>query len=601
MDRHVRFDAVVVGAGFAGLALACKLAAERRAVCLVERRPDVRSGGSAIMLHPNGLAALDRLGVLESVLGLGSRIDRSTLREVRGRELTSLDWSELAHCHPYLVAIRRADLLGVLAERVVQLGGDAPRTGCEFLNLLRENGRVCGLRYRGTDGQERELLSACVVGADGAGSSVRSALGIRSIRISHADSYIAGLGALPLGTTANEAVIYCGPGFGDGVVPLRGEALFWDHVTAENRSAVEARDLAEWRRLYGERVPGGLDITGAIESWNDLTVFTVRPQLARTRTADGAALAGDAAATVHPHTAQGANLALEDGVALGELLSERGSQHPVTREELERYERSRQRKALRFVLSSPVAAGYIDAPNAGWHAMRTVASHALRLAPLRRAALRSTAGLVGATTPCIGTSSFGAGPGESVAIVRQPLFGHERSRRAPEEWLAPRLPRLFDVGARILFRLSPRSPVRRTVLRRSVCVGQATYNRRDFEALLPLYHPDVEVHSPKEWIALGEFDPVYGGHEGLLRFYRQWANAWADNWAEPTELIDLGDRLVLLGEISARGGGSGIEVGRRYAMLWHVRRGKLVREQVFTDPTEALEAVGLLPGRPGCR
>src|SRR4051794_44671 len=191
MDQHVRFDAVVVGAGFAGLALACKLAAERRAVCVLERRPDVQSGGSAIMLQPNGLAALDRLGVLESVLGLGSRIDRSTLREVRGHELTSLDWSELAHCHPYLVAIRRADVLGVLAERVVQLGGEAPRTGCEFLNLLRENGRVCGVRYRGTDGQERELLSACVVGADGAGSSVRTALGIRSIRISHADSYIA--------------------------------------------------------------------------------------------------------------------------------------------------------------------------------------------------------------------------------------------------------------------------------------------------------------------------------------------------------------------------------------------------------------------------
>jgi len=94
-------------------------------------------------------------------------------------------------------------------------------------------------------------------------------------------------------------------------------------------------------------------------------------------------------------------------------------------------------------------------------------------------------------------------------------------------------------------------------------------------------------------VALGDFDPVYRGHEGLLRFYRQWADAWADNWAEPQELIDLGDRLVLLGEIKARGGESGIEVGRRYAILWHIRHGKLAREQVFNDPAEALEAVGL--------
>ena len=182
---------------------------------------------------------------------------------------------------------------------------------------------------------------------------------------------------------------------------------------------------------------------------------------------------------------------------------------------------------------------------------------------------------------------------EGVEVVRQPLSARERSRRAPEEWLVPRLPRLFDLGSRILFRLSPRSRIRRVVLRRSVCVGQAAYNRRDFEALLPLYHRDVEVHSPKEWVRLGDFDPLYHGHEGLLRFYRQWADAWADNWAKPQELIDLGDRLVLLGEIGTRGEASGIEVGRRYAMLWHLRGGKVVREQVFNDPAEALEAVGL--------
>jgi len=609
MDRPEHLDVAIVGAGFAGLALACKLAGEGRAVCVLERRPDVSSGGAAIMLQPNGLAALDRLGVLESVLDAGSRIDRSSLRDMRDRELGSLDWGELRHSHPFVVAIRRVDVLGVLAERMAQLDAGALRTACEFRDLVREGEVVCGLRYRNGDGQERELRAACVVGADGAGSSVRNALGIRTTKISPPDSYVAGLGRLPPEKTPNEAVIYCGRGFGDGVVPVRGQALFWDHVTAQNRAAVEAQDLAQWRALYGGRVPGGLDITEAIASWDELTVFTVRTQLARRRTADGAALAGDAAATVHPHTAQGANLALEDAVALGELLSGRRSREPVRRAELERYERSRHRKAFRYVLSSPVAAGYIDAPNAGWRAMRTVGRYSVRVPPLRRAALRVTAGLVGATTtrasprPAVASRPSGAAdhtldPGravspEAIDVVRQPLSARERSRRAPEQWLVPRLPRLFDLGSRVLFRLSPRSRVRRALLRRSVCVGQATYNRRDFEALLPLYRPDVEVHSPKEWVALGDFDPVYRGHEGLLRFYRQWADAWADNWAEPQELIDLGDRLVLLGEIKARGGASGVEVGRRYAMLWHIRRGKLAREQVFNDPAEALEAVGL--------
>jgi 2-polyprenyl-6-methoxyphenol hydroxylase-like FAD-dependent oxidoreductase len=356
------------------------------------------------MLQPNGLAALDRLGVLEPVLELGSRIDRSILRDTRGRELTAIDWAELAHCHPFLVSIRRADVLAILTERLARLDGDAPRTGSEFLALLRDDGRVLGVRYRGGDGQEQELLSACVVGADGAGSGVRSALGIRSVKVSHGDSYVAGVGRLPPGARSNEAVIHCGSGFGDGIVPLRGQALFWDHVTPENRLAVDAQDLAQWRSIYAGRVPDGVAVTAAIGSWDDLTVFTVRTQLARRRTADGAALAGDAAATVHPHTAQGANLALEDAVALGDLLSERRSQEPVTSKDLEPYERARHGKGRRYVRSSPIAAGYIDGPNARWRALRTAATYLVRVPPLRRAALRATAGLVGATTPCRGSA-----------------------------------------------------------------------------------------------------------------------------------------------------------------------------------------------------
>src|SRR5215216_4219536 len=148
MDGLERVDVAIVGAGFAGLGLACKLAGEGRAVCVLERRPHVSSGGAAIMLQPNGLAALDRLGVLESVLDAGSRIDRSSLRDIRDRELASLDWGELAHSHPFMVAIRRVDVLGILAERMAQLGAGAPRTACEFRELVRDGDVVCGLRCR---------------------------------------------------------------------------------------------------------------------------------------------------------------------------------------------------------------------------------------------------------------------------------------------------------------------------------------------------------------------------------------------------------------------------------------------------------------------
>ena len=47
----------------------------------------------------------------------------------------------------------------------------------------------------------------------------------------------------------------------------------------------------QWRALYGRRVPGGLDITAAIASWDELTVFTVRTQLAIAMSAPARSLA----------------------------------------------------------------------------------------------------------------------------------------------------------------------------------------------------------------------------------------------------------------------------------------------------------------------
>ena len=179
MDRQQRLDAAIVGAGFAGLALACQLAKHGRAVCVLERRPHLRGGGAAIMLQPNGLAALDRLGVLEPVLNAGSRIDRSSLRDMEDRELASLDWAELRHFHPFLVAIRRVDVLGILAERMAQLGAGAPRTGCEFRDLVRE-GEGCAVfatarPTAGSRSSERGASSAPME----QGRAYASALGIR--------------------------------------------------------------------------------------------------------------------------------------------------------------------------------------------------------------------------------------------------------------------------------------------------------------------------------------------------------------------------------------------------------------------------------------
>lgn len=128
---------------------------------------------------------------------------------------------------------------------------------------------------------------------------------------------------------------------------------------------------------------------------------------------------------------------------------------------------------------------------------------------------------------------------------------------------------------------------------RSVRLGIEAFNRRDFEALLVNYHPEVEFRPPRGWTESGMSDSSYRGHDGFPRFLRDLSAVWGTYRQEPRELIDLGDRLVVLGELRGRAEASGVPLAQPHASLFHLADGKLIRQQEYLDPAEALEAVGL--------
>jgi ketosteroid isomerase-like protein len=61
----------------------------------------------------------------------------------------------------------------------------------------------------------------------------------------------------------------------------------------------------------------------------------------------------------------------------------------------------------------------------------------------------------------------------------------------------------------------------------------------------------------------------------------------------PTELIDMGDRFVILADMPMRAQGSGIPLAETYAGVSTLRDGKLVRVDDFLSHAEALRSVGL--------
>ena len=83
-------------------------------------------------------------------------------------------------------------------------------------------------------------------------------------------------------------------------------------------------------------------------------------------------------------------------------------------------------------------------------------------------------------------------------------------------------------------------------------------NRRDYEAFLDEFDPDIEWHGIFGVMFGGEAT-VVRGHEGLLEYVQDRDEGFAVSDVQWSEFRDLGDRIVALGHVRGRGRESGIE------------------------------------------
>jgi ketosteroid isomerase-like protein len=90
-------------------------------------------------------------------------------------------------------------------------------------------------------------------------------------------------------------------------------------------------------------------------------------------------------------------------------------------------------------------------------------------------------------------------------------------------------------------------------------------------------------------------DQVYEGVEGSERFLREWVAAW-DDWELHVEALhEAGDKVLALVHQHGRSRASGLPVDMSFAQVWTLRDGKQTRMEMYSDPNEALRAVGLAP------
>jgi ketosteroid isomerase-like protein len=119
--------------------------------------------------------------------------------------------------------------------------------------------------------------------------------------------------------------------------------------------------------------------------------------------------------------------------------------------------------------------------------------------------------------------------------------------------------------------------------------GVAALNRVDLDAFNALCDPRFEMRLVG---AVGE--PVrYVGADGVLEFFRDMSESWADWGFEVEDARDLDEHVLITGRQRGRGRVSGVEVDSPRACVLAVLNGAVTELRYFTEPADALKAVGL--------
>lgn len=162
------FDVIVVGARCAGSPTAMLLARSGCRVLLVDRATFPSDTLSTHLLHPRGVAALRRWGLLDEVRATGCPAIDTYAFDFDAFALVGAPGTTDS---PVAYAPRRTLLDEILLGAADRAGAEV-RTGFNVTDLLVEDDRVVGLRGRSADGRTFTERAEVVIGADGMRSLV---------------------------------------------------------------------------------------------------------------------------------------------------------------------------------------------------------------------------------------------------------------------------------------------------------------------------------------------------------------------------------------------------------------------------------------------
>ncbi len=376
MSAATHLPFIVAGGGIGGLAAALGLARKGETVLVLEKAPVLGEIGAGIQLGPNAFQCFDELGIGDTARAMAVFIDQLRLMDATsGEAITQIPLDvpfRQRFGNPYAV-IHRGDLHGVFLRACRQSDRIELRTGCEVAGY-EQDGTAVTVRL----GSGETIRGRALIGADGLWSNVRSQMiGDGPPRVSGHTTYrsVIPTEMMPEDLRWNAATLWAGPKCHIVHYPLSDWKVFNLVVTYHNHApepvAGKPCSEAEVMRGFEHVHPRAQEIIRHGKDWKYWVLCDREP--VENWVEGHVALLGDAAHPTLQYFAQGACMAMEDGVALAEEVAA----HPGRLDAaLEAYRARRVLRTARVQLQSRAIGEHIYHPSGAHAALRNAVMRA---------------------------------------------------------------------------------------------------------------------------------------------------------------------------------------------------------------------------------